>query len=167
MLWYAYEYIVKSIGGNVSLSQTLTVLQGLNPMIKTLLLKIFREGVGGLMAFISYLTMPRKIKRSEEGQATANTLATNMSLYQYFACPFCIKTRRTVHKLNIPLEYRDAQVRGGEHRNNLEKEGGQIKVPCLRIGDGEESTWLYESNAIIAYLNQTFDAQSVSQETCK
>ncbi len=132
-------------------------LFGVYTMIKAILLKIFREGVGGLMAFVSFLTRPRKIKRSQEAQDTINKQAKSMSMYQYFACPFCIKTRRTVHRLNIPLEYRDAQVRGGEHRNTLEKEGGKIKVPCLRIDEGEITTWLYESNAIIEYLNQQFD----------
>jgi len=126
-------------------------------MIKAVLLKIFREGVGGLMAFISFLTSPRKIKRSPDAQLEVNKKAETMSMYQYFACPFCIKTRRTVHRLNVPIEYRDAQVRGGEHRNTLEREGGQIKVPCLRIDDGEKTTWLYESNDIVAYLNQQFD----------
>lgn len=126
-------------------------------MIKAVLLKIFREGVGGLMAFISFLTSPRKIKRSADAQFEVDKKVESMSMYQYFACPFCIKTRRTVHRLNIPMEYRDAQVRGGEHRNTLESEGGQIKVPCLRIDNGEKTTWLYESNDIIAYLNQQFD----------
>jgi len=126
-------------------------------MFKAILLKGFREGVGGLMAFISFLTRPRKIKRSLEEKIETDKKAANMSLYQYFACPFCIKTRRTVHRLNIPLEYRDAQVRGGEHRNTLETEGGKIKVPCLRIDEGETTTWLYESSEIIAYLNEQFD----------
>jgi len=131
-------------------------------MIKKILLKIFREGVGGLMALISYLTSPRKIKRSEEAQKQVNQQVKFMAMYQYFACPFCIKTRRTIHRLNIPLEYRDAQVRGSEHRNTLEKEGGKIKVPCLRIDEGNKTTWLYESNDIIAYLNQQFDPACIS-----
>jgi len=126
-------------------------------MIKAILLKIFREGVGGLMAFVSYITSPRKIKRTHDAQLAADKKAASMSLYQYFACPFCIKTRRTVHRLNIPLAYRDAQIRGGEHRHALEQLGGQIKVPCLRIDDGETTTWLYESSAIVAYLNEQFD----------
>ncbi|PJA33313.1 MAG: glutaredoxin [Zetaproteobacteria bacterium CG_4_9_14_3_um_filter_53_7] len=126
-------------------------------MLKSVLLKIFREGVGGLMAFISFLTRPRKIKRTHDEQLAVAAKAKSMSVYQYFACPFCIKTRRAIHRLNIPMEYRDAQVRGGEHRNALEQQGGQIKVPCLRIDDGEKTTWMYESGDIIAYLNQQFD----------
>jgi len=133
-------------------------------MLKTILLKILREGIGRLMAFVSFITRPKQIKRTAADQEIINRKASNMSLYQYFACPFCIKTRRTVHKLNIPLEYRDAQVRGGEHRNILEKEGGMIKVPCLRIDEDGQTTWLYESNAIIAYLNETFDPQYQMQE---
>jgi len=126
-------------------------------MIKSLLLKIFREGVGGLMAFISFLTRPRKIKREQAQQAAVDAQVASMSVYQYFACPFCIKTRRAIHRLNIPIEYRDAQVRGGEHRNTLEEKGGRIKVPCLRIDQDDTTTWLYDSNDIIAYLNERFD----------
>ncbi|MDX8390936.1 MAG: glutathione S-transferase N-terminal domain-containing protein [Mariprofundaceae bacterium] len=126
-------------------------------MIKTILLKLFREGVGGLMAFISFLTRPHKIKRGDANQLEAIEKSKSMSIYQYFACPFCIKTRRAVHRLNVPIQYRDAQLRNGEHREVLEREGGQIKVPCLRIDQGEETTWLYESNDIIHYLNQQFD----------
>jgi len=126
-------------------------------MIKAFLLKVFREGVGGLMAFISFLTSPRKIKRSVDAQVDVDKQVASMSMYQYFACPFCIKTRRTVRRLNIPLEYRDAQVRGGEHRNTLEHEGGRIKVPCLRIDAADKTVWLYESNDIIDYLNTNFD----------
>jgi len=126
-------------------------------MIKMVLLKIVREGAGRLMVLISFLTNPRKIRRSPDAQIEAEDKVAAMSVYQYFTCPFCIKTRRAIHRLNIPIEYRDAQVRGGEHRDTLERQGGQIKVPCLRIDDGENTTWLYESKKIIAYLNQQFD----------
>ncbi len=124
--------------------------------MKALLLKIFREGVGGLMAFISYLTTPIKVKRTAEQQAEIDKEVEGLSLYQYFACPFCIKTRRTIRSLKLPIEYRDAQIRGGKHRQDLEQQGGQIKVPCLRIDENGSSQWLYESNEIIAYLNKRF-----------
>jgi len=126
-------------------------------MLKAVLLKIVREGVGRLMVLISFLTNSRKTKRGSDAQLEVNRKVAAMSVYQFFTCPFCIKTRRAIHRLNIPIEYRDAQVRGGEHRNALEQEGGQIKVPCLRIDDGDITTWLYESKDIIAYLNQQFD----------
>ncbi|MDQ7003834.1 MAG: glutathione S-transferase N-terminal domain-containing protein [Ghiorsea sp.] len=126
-------------------------------MIKKVLLKIFREGIGGLMALVSYLTTPSKVKRSSEEQEKVNTEVQKLSLYQYFTCPFCIKVRRHIRRLNLPMEYRDAQVRGGEHRNTLEQEGGAAKVPCLRIEADGKVIWMYESNDIIAYLNKHFD----------
>jgi glutaredoxin len=127
--------------------------------MKAILLKIFREGVGGLIALISYFTAPCQVKRTDEEQKQVDTLVANMSLYQYFACPFCIKVRRTIRRLNLPIAYRDAQVRGGEHRRVLAQEGGAIKVPCLRIDEGGKTTWMYESNDIIAYLKQRFDPE--------
>ena len=90
-------------------------------MLKSLLLKIVREGIGRLIVLISFLSNPRKIKRAADEQAIADEYARNMALYQYFTCPFCIKTRRTIHRLNIPMEYRDAQIRGGIHRQTLER----------------------------------------------
>ncbi len=31
-----------------------------------------------------------------------------------------------------------------------------MKVPCLKIEQAGEVTWMYESNDIISYLNQRF-----------
>jgi len=38
----------------------------------------------------------------------------------------------------------------------LRQNGGKIKVPCLHIQGEGQSRWLYDSNAIIAYLEQRF-----------
>ena len=42
------------------------------------------------------------------------------------------------------------------HPGGEEAGGGKIKVPCLHIQEEGQSRWLYESNAIIAYLEQRF-----------
>ncbi|HID37105.1 MAG TPA: glutaredoxin [Ghiorsea sp.] len=126
-------------------------------MIKKVLLRVMREVAGVIWAFFSFIFTPAKVKRSTEEQAKVDAEVQNMALYQYFGCPFCIKVRKTVRRLKLPLEYRNAQVRGGEHRNTLEKEGGTVKVPCLRIEENGETTWMYESNDIVAYLNKRFD----------
>lgn len=34
--------------------------------------------------------------------------------------------------------------------------GGRIKVPCLRIDEGGETRWIYESEDIVAYLDDRF-----------
>ena len=119
-----------------------------------MLLKLLREGLGRLIAFISFLTRPKQIKRSEEEQKKVDEQARHLSLYQFYACPFCIKTRRVIYQLNLPIETRDAQK--GPYREELLREGGEIKVPCLRIEDAGEVRWMYESSDIIAYLQQRF-----------
>ena len=124
-------------------------------MILKLPLYLLRNGLGLLIVFISSITPPKRIKRSEEDQKIAQEKANNLSLYQFYACPFCVKTRRAIHALNIDIKYRDAK-NDATHRGDLLEQGGEIKVPCLRIDEAGTTRWLYESSDIINYLNQRF-----------
>ena len=118
-----------------------------------MLLKALRIGLGQLVVFVDWISRPRKLKRSPEAQAEVERATANLALYQFHACPFCVKVRRTLYRLNLPVQLRDAK-NDAEHRQALEQHGGRIKVPCLRIEENGQSTWLYESKAIIAYLDQ-------------
>jgi glutaredoxin len=120
-----------------------------------MLLKALRIGLGQLVVFADWISRPRKLKRSPEAQAEVERATANLALYQFHACPFCVKVRRNMHRLNLPVQLRDAK-NDAEHRQALEQHGGRIKVPCLRIEENGQSTWLYESKAIIAYLDQRF-----------
>ncbi len=123
-----------------------------------MLIKALRIGLGQIIIFIDFITRPRKLKRSADAQAQVEREAAGLTLYQFHACPFCVKTRRTLHRLNVPVALRDAK-NDEAHRQALLEHGGKIKVPCLRIEESGESRWLYESKAIIAYLNERFAAQ--------
>lgn len=120
-----------------------------------MLLKALRIGLGQLVVFTDWVSRPRKLKRSPEAQAEVERATANLALYQFHACPFCVKVRRNMHRLNLSVQLRDAK-NDAEHRQALEQHGGRIKVPCLRIEENGQSTWLYESKAIIAYLDQRF-----------
>lgn len=120
-----------------------------------MLLKIIREGLGRTVAFIDQATRPTPIARPPEVQRDVDAAVQPMALYQYFACPFCIKTRRAIHRLNLPIALRDAQ-NNPEHRAALAADGGKIQVPCLRIDEHSGTRWLYESGDIIAYLDKRF-----------
>lgn len=122
-----------------------------------MLLKALRIGLGQIVVFVDWISRPRKLKRSAEAQADVERATANLALYQFHACPFCVKVRRNLHRLNLPVQLRDAKHDAG-HRQALEQQGGRIKVPCLRIEENGQSTWLYESKAIIAYLEQRFAA---------
>jgi glutaredoxin len=119
------------------------------------LIKALRVGLGQLIVFIDFITRPRKLKRTPEAQADVAKATAGMALYQFHACPFCVRTRRTMHRLNLPIALRDAK-NNDEHRQALLNQGGAIKVPCLRIDENGGSTWMYESKAIMQYLEDRF-----------
>jgi len=121
-----------------------------------MILKLLRNGLGMIVVFFSWISLPKKAKRTDEEQLEVNKQVEKLKLYQFYGCPFCIKTRRTVHKLNLPIEYRGAQM-GSPHRTELEKEGGKVQVPCLRIEKEDGVEWLYESSDIISYLEKKFN----------
>jgi len=80
----------------------------------------------------------------------------NLALYQFKTCPFCIKVRREINRLSLPIELRDAQKNQQNRAASLQG-GGQVKVPCLQIKDEQGNVqWLYESTAINQYLHQRF-----------
>lgn len=105
--------------------------------------------------FGDWISRPAKRKRDAAAQARIEQAAKGLALYQFHACPFCVKTRRTLHRLNVPVALRDAK-NDPVHRQALQEGGGRVKVPCLRIEEGGKVTWMYESKAIIAYLDERF-----------
>jgi glutaredoxin len=121
-----------------------------------MLIKLFREGLGRTIALGSYLTLPKPIQRDEIEQKTVDEKTKQLALYQFYACPFCIRIRRTIHRLNVPIEIRDAQ-NDKNHRHALLTQGGKLQVPCLTINENGKTRWLFESGDIIEYLNQQFE----------
>ena len=122
-----------------------------------MLLKLVREGLGRLIVAIDWVFSPKKVQRDLLAQKLADADAASISLYQFYACPFCIKTRRAIKRLNIPVSFRDAQ-KPGNYREELGSEGGRVKVPCLRVEENGKVEWMYESKDIISYLDQRFAA---------
>jgi glutaredoxin len=116
-----------------------------------MILKALREGLGRVVIFVDHVTRPAPMQRPPDAQRAVEEAAAELALYQFHACPFCIKTRRALHRLNLPVALRDAQ-HDQTARSELETGGGKIQVPCLRIEEPGGPRWLYESKAIIAYL---------------
>lgn len=112
--------------------------------------------LGPFMLLWEKLTTPRGVVRPEAEQQRVEAEARGLALYQFRTCPFCLKVRRELRRLSLPVELRDAQ-HDPAHRRALGEGGGQVKVPCLRITDAQgRDTWVYESDAIIDYLHQRF-----------
>ena len=119
-------------------------------------MKFVRWFLGRVILAIDFLTRPKPIIRDKKEQETIDALTANMSLYQFNACPFCVKIRRQLRKLSLNIELRDAQ-NNIAFKEELTKEGGRHQVPCLRIEHGAGNVkWLYESKDISAFLNTEF-----------
>lgn len=127
-----------------------------------MLIKLLRQGLGRLIIFISFFVLIKKQKRSPEEQKCVDSATEKLSLYQFYACPFCLKTRRALTRLNLNIKTRDAQKNPA--RAELLNGGGEIKVPCLRIDKNDETIWMYESSDIIQYLEQRFGENSTPCE---
>lgn len=121
----------------------------------SIIINLIRNALGGILVLVDLITRPRRLKRSAEAQATVEKAQSELCLYQLFACPFCIKTRRAMHKLNLSVEKRSV-AKGSPYREELAQQGGKIQSPCLRIEKDGKVEWMYESSDIIRYLEQRF-----------
>ena len=115
-----------------------------------------------IMLLSEKLTTPKPLPRSPEEQQALDRAANNLALYQFRACPFCIKVRKELTRQGLNVETRDAR-NNSEHRGALEAGGGKVKVPCLLIQheDGREE-WLYESDAIKSWLQERFETRAAA-----
>jgi len=120
-----------------------------------MIIKILRESLGRIIILLDYLTRPKKMKRTSEQQTQVDQATSKLTLYQFYACPFCIKTRRAMHKLNLKIRTCNA-TKESAHRQDLINGGGKVKTPCLKIDSEKGTQWMYESKAIIQYLNAQF-----------
>ena len=119
-------------------------------------MKIIRFIVGNIILLLNAVFTPKSMVRSDADQAKVNAQASKLKLYQFNACPFCVKVRRAMKRLNLPVETREAKLEG-PYRSELISQGGKAKVPCLRIEAQDGSfQWMYESSEIVTYLQKQF-----------
>ena len=118
--------------------------------------KSIRWALGQLIIFIDWMTRPKPIERSTEVQKEINQQTKNIVLYQFKQCPFCVITRRTMHRLALDIEKRDAR-NDPKWNGELINEGGKYQVPCLKITAEDGGVeWMYESSLINKYLTERF-----------
>ena len=117
---------------------------------------IIRWILGKLILACNWVFTPKSIQREPEQQTWVDEQTTDLTLYQYEACPFCVKVRRAMKRQRLNIETRDVK-RSEAARSELLSGGGDLKVPCLRIMEGERGIqWMYESKDIIGYLEGRF-----------
>ena len=119
-------------------------------------LKLIRNGLGEAIVIANTVFKPKQLKRSEEEQRTVDKECEQLTLYQFHRCPFCVKVRRVMTRLCLPIPLKNAND-NEDYMTELVTGGGKRKVPCLRIEKESAVTWMYESRDIIDYLNNRFN----------
>lgn len=118
-------------------------------------MKFIRIILGKIILLLNFVFSPRGVKRSEEAQKQADEKASTMQLYQFEACPFCVKVRREMKRQSVSIALKDAK-NDNAAREELLVGGGRVKVPCLKITENGKETWMYESSDIVTYLQKEF-----------
>ena len=118
--------------------------------------RLIRWPLGQIVILVDWLTRPKIPLLPLEQRQEFDAITSSMKIYHFKQCPFCVKTRRTVRRLGLNIETRDAR---NDPRWNQEliNEGGKYQVPCLRLvkEDGSKE-WMYGSSSIIQYLDKRF-----------
>ena len=123
-----------------------------------LFFKLLRRILMPFMLIYAAVSKPKPITREPAAQSQVDDACRQLTLYQYSTCPFCIKVKKEIHRLALPIAMANV-LKDQQARAELEQKGGQVKVPCLKIvaDDGGEQ-WMYESEDIKRYLQQRFAA---------
>lgn len=115
---------------------------------------IIRWILGRIILLLNFVFTPKKRKRPQAEQQQIDVQTQSLALYQYNACPFCVKVRRAMRRQGLNIQTVDAKQ--SPHKDELIAQGGKQQVPCLRIEENGQVHWLYESKEIINYLDQRF-----------
>jgi glutaredoxin len=120
-------------------------------------MRLIRFLLGRIILLVDFLSRPKPAVREKKEQDIVDRMTSGMSLYQFNACPFCVKVRRHMRKRSLNIELKDAK-NDIDIKNELVEYGGKHKVPCLRIQtDSENIKWLYSSDDICAFLDLELD----------
>lgn len=97
------------------------------------------------------------LKKSKSAEAAGPPqTASDLSLYYFPQCPYCVRVLRALKQLNVDLDLRNTR-QDPRHAQDLITGGGRRTVPCLRMKNENGSVqWMYESLDIVDYLQQRF-----------
>lgn len=121
---------------------------------------VVRWILGRIILLLNFVFAAKKLKHPTDIQASLDAQTQSLSLYQYAACPFCVKVRRAMRRQGLHIATLDAKQ--AQHKQDLENLGGKLQVPCLRIEEQGQVRWLYESSEIINYLQSRFNTSTAN-----
>ena len=111
-----------------------------------------RLSPGALTAFTSILSGLPRMGNGAFALASRRP-ERSLELWSFEASPYCRLVRERLCVLELPYRLHNV-ARGGERREVLRERGGRMQVPFLV--DPNTQTELYESAAILDYLDRTY-----------
>ena len=76
-----------------------------------------------------------------------------LTLYYKPGCPYCRRVLATISRLELDPDLKD--INEAVYAEELDARGGKLQVPYLI--DSDTDTEMYESDVIIAYLEERFE----------
>ena len=73
-------------------------------------MRLIRWFIGKLILFINLLTLPKPILREKSDQNKIDNKTKYLTIYQFEACPFCVKVRRFIKKNILKLNLRMRKI---------------------------------------------------------
>ncbi|NVJ59841.1 MAG: glutathione S-transferase N-terminal domain-containing protein [Gammaproteobacteria bacterium] len=78
---------------------------------------------------------------------------TTYELFYFPSCPFCQLVLSELPNVEPKVELKNI-MENFDFRNELMAGGGKTQVPCLKISNGDDVKWMYESRDIVNYLHE-------------
>lgn len=103
---------------------------------------------------VSAFRVPRGLMVVAHNRAHPPRPEVSLELYEFEACPFCRKVREVMTELDLSYVSRTCAKGAGANRREVEARGGKRLFPYLV--DPNTGTELYESDAIVDYLDRTY-----------
>ena len=72
-------------------------------------MSIIRWFLGRLILFINFITLPKPILRKRSDQNRIDKITKDLTIYQFEACPFCVKVRRFIRNNSLKIDLKDAK----------------------------------------------------------
>ena len=124
-------------------------------MVRLLTMNFTKHCTGKVYQWVDRLIPVRVQPRTTEEVDLLERESRRMHLYVAQNCATSINVQRHCHRLGLRVVRKDVQ-RVNAYLNELLSGGGEPQVPCLRIESEEGTQWLYNSPAILKFLEHRF-----------
>ena len=120
-------------------------------------MQVIRFILGRIILFLDWVTSPRPVLVSNHRLSEIEKFTSNMIMYEFKACPFCVRVRRFMKRNNINNTTKDAR-KDKLAAQELIDGGGKLQVPWLAITKDDGSVdWMYESKDIINLFSKELE----------